>query len=365
MKSKFRYDCNHPSESEVSLLELDFCKLTGSEYAVAMNSCSSALFTALIAAGVKPGDKVAIPAFTFIAVPSAVVHANAIPILVEITDDYVIDLSDLENVLINNDVKVLLLSYMRGRVPNIDHVLAVCDKYDVILIEDAAHALGVLWHGKQVGTFGQSGCFSMQSSKLLDGGEGGMLITNDIDVAAKSILMSGCFEHNWLKHFIRRDLKNKLIKMTNNIPAFNFRMSNVTASLIRPQIGSIADKIRSVEKSASIISNILSENKNISLPNYAIGCSPVPDSIQFRVNNSDICLNTVLKNVLSHNVKIERFSNINARCFWNWGFFENNRTCEKSKNIISTSFDIKLKYFMSDEDAENIANIISNNIGDK
>ena len=191
-----------------------------------------------------------------------------------------------------------------------------------------------------------------------------MLISNDIDVAAKSILMSGCFEHNWLKHFIHRDLKNKLIKMTNNVPAFNFRMSNVTASLIRPQIGSITDKIRSVEKSASIISKILAENKNISLPNYTIGCNPVPDSIQFRVNNPDICLAS-LKNILSHNIKIEHFSNMNARCFWNWGFFENNRICEKSKNIISSSFDIKLKYFMSDEEAENIAKIISSNIGRK
>ena len=92
----FRYDCENSEESETSLLEQEIAEFLGFKYALAVNSCSSALFLALITANIGHGDEVLIPAFTFIAVPSAVVHAGAVPKLVEVDEDFMIDCDDLE-----------------------------------------------------------------------------------------------------------------------------------------------------------------------------------------------------------------------------------------------------------------------------
>ena len=142
----FRYDCKSAEESETSLLERDFAKYIGCKYAIAMNSCSSALFISLLCAGVKPEDSVFIPAFTFAAVPSSVIHANAKPLLIDIDENYSIDPVDFEEKVKNNrDVKHLLLSYMRGYVPNLDEVCKICDEYGVSIIEDCAHSIGARW----------------------------------------------------------------------------------------------------------------------------------------------------------------------------------------------------------------------------
>ena len=120
----FRYDCPSPSASPTALLEQAFAERLGVRYAVAVNSCSSGLFLTLLASGVGPGDEVLVPAFTFIAVPSAVVHAQARPVLVEMTDGYAVDPDDLER-KITPRTKALLLSYMRGYVPDLDRVVEI------------------------------------------------------------------------------------------------------------------------------------------------------------------------------------------------------------------------------------------------
>jgi perosamine synthetase len=343
MKKLFRYDCDSPQESITSMLEKDFARLTGSKFAIAMNSCSSALFVSLLCCDIKPGDKVAIPAFTFIAVPSAIVHAHAHPVLIEITKDYVIDINDLEEKFKNNKIKVLLLSYMRGRVPNLDKVRSLCKKYNVSIVEDAAHALGVTWNDKKVGSFGKTGCFSMQSYKMLDGGEGGMLVTNDYEVAAKALLYSGCYEHNWKKHFGTKNIQQYLISITNTLPAFNFRMSNLTAGVIYSQLEEISIRKQIFKRHYTRLVNILKENENIYVPPFEDAVDPVPDSLQFYVTGfSDETLTEAKEYLNNNNVKIERFDKWNSRCFWNWKFFNRTEECETTKSILSCSFDLRL-----------------------
>ncbi|MGA9602952.1 MAG: aminotransferase class I/II-fold pyridoxal phosphate-dependent enzyme, partial [Methyloceanibacter sp.] len=137
----FRYSDSQPEDSEVAWLEHDFAEYLGSRHALAVNSCSVAIELALIACGVEPGSKVLVPGFTFTAVPSAIVMLHAIPVFVECTEDYRLDIDDLRR-KITSETRVLLLSHMRGHISDMDAITELCTAHGVTLIEDAAHALG-------------------------------------------------------------------------------------------------------------------------------------------------------------------------------------------------------------------------------
>ena len=89
---------------------------------------------------------------------------------------------------------------MRGHTSDMDRIKDLCDTKDIPLIEDAAHSLGTTWNGQNIGTIGKVGCFSFQSYKMINGGEGGILITDDDDIIARCVIMSGAYESNWQKH---------------------------------------------------------------------------------------------------------------------------------------------------------------------
>ncbi len=357
----FRYDCNTPEQSKVSIFEKEFSKYVGSKYAIAMSSCSSAMFVSLICAGIKSSDKIAIPAFTFIAVPSSIVHAGAQPVLIEVTKNYVIDLVDLEKKIKDGSVKALLLSYMRGRVPDLYKVQELCQQYNVILLEDAAHSLGVLFDTKQTGTFGLAGSYSTQSYKMLDGGEGGVLVTDDKDIAFKAMLYSGCYEHNWNKHFGTQDDVVKLKEMTNTIPAYNFRMSNLTAAVLIPQIKKINQRVEYLNNNYTALVNIISKSENIRIPQFADNVRPAADSIQWEfVNLSSQQIDEIIKNLNKIGIKIVVFNGSNARSFWNWSFFEQNEECPFTKELIKRSVDFRIEENLSFEDIKIIGNSILN-----
>lgn len=147
-----------------------------------MNSCSSALLLSLKALDVNFGTKVLIPAFTFIAVPSSIILAGGVPVLVNITKDLFIDTHDLESQAKSSGAKHMILSYMRGFMPDIQEVMRIADKYNIKVIEDCAHALGNKFDGKNVGQFGVTSNVSFQSDKIINSGEGGVLATNDTEL---------------------------------------------------------------------------------------------------------------------------------------------------------------------------------------
>ena len=184
--------------SPVALLEAEFAELMGSRYALAVASCSAALFLSLKALDLPRGARVLIPAFTFAAVPSAVVHADMVPVLVEVGDNYRVDMDDFAAKLDGADC--VLISHMRGHTSDMDAIMALCDARGIPVVEDAAHSLGTEWHGRKIGTIGKIGCFSFQSYKLVNAGEGGIMITDDPEVAARCVIMSGAYESNWKKN---------------------------------------------------------------------------------------------------------------------------------------------------------------------
>src|SRR5262245_49275101 len=164
---------------EVRGLEREWAAYVGAKHAIATNSGTAALHIALVAAGVGPGDHVIVPAFTFVATGLAVLHAGAVPIFVDIEPKTLgLDPALVERA-ITPQTKAVMPVHMHGTPCQLGALLDVCARRGVMLIEDAAQAHGSTHRGRKVGTFGAMGCFSLQSSKSMPAGEGGIFVTND------------------------------------------------------------------------------------------------------------------------------------------------------------------------------------------
>src|SRR5687768_13569800 len=163
----------------VEKFEQEFAKYCGSKYAISCVNGSVALRLALIASGVKPGDEVIVPPYTFIATATVVIEANCVPVFVDIhPDTYNLDPSKIE-AAITKRTRVIIPVHFAGQACDMERIMAIAGKHNLTVIEDAAHAHGGEYKGKKLGSIGHAGCFSFQSSKNLTAGEGGMVVTDD------------------------------------------------------------------------------------------------------------------------------------------------------------------------------------------
>ena len=235
-----RYGEDRTGVPEATALEQDYAAYIGKKYCAALNSCGASMFVALKCASVGQGDKVLMNAFTLAPVPGAVEHAGAQPVFVEIDENYKIDLNDLDKKAASSGAKVLLLSHMRGHICDMEALMAIAKRHGLTVIEDCAHTMGAKWNGKFTGTFGAIGCFSLQSFKHANAGEGGLLVTDDPDIVAKAILYSGSYML-YAQHKARPGLEY-FEKYRGRIPNFSLRISNLTAAVGRPQIALLAER---------------------------------------------------------------------------------------------------------------------------
>ena len=322
----FRYTA--PQDAPVALLEREFADFMGAKYALCVSSCSAALFLSLKALGLPHHAKVLIPAFTFAAVPSAVVHANCQPVLCEVGDNYRVNLADFEAKLESHDIQAVIISHMRGHTSDMDAIMTLCNDRDIPVIEDAAHSLGTTWNGKKIGTIGKIGCFSFQSYKLINAGEGGVMITNDPDVVAQAIIMSGAYEHNWRKHKgpdgqNSTELDDAFSRWQNKLPLYNLRMSNLSAAVIRPQLPEVSRRVRDGRANHDYVAARLNGSAWINVPNKLAPEERAPDSIQFNLEGMDHDeIGLFQEEAAMRGVKVQVFgrSDDNARAFWNWQF---------------------------------------------
>ena len=233
----FRYGEDTGGQGEASLLERDIAQYAGRAYAVAVNSCGCSLFLALKSLGVAPGDQVLCNAFTLAPVPGAIAHAAARPVMVDITARLTIDLDDLRAKIASSGAKVLLLSQMRGHMPDMPALMEICDAAGVDVIEDCAHTLGARFAGRLAGTFGRIGCYSAQTFKHMNAGEGGLIVTDDAEVAARAILMSGSYMM-YHQNGARPELE-VFEPLRDEMPNFSMRMTDTAAALLRPQLAEL------------------------------------------------------------------------------------------------------------------------------
>ena len=169
--------------------EANLAEFVGTKHAVGVNSCYHALQFSLLAAGIGPGDEVITVGHTFVATVSAIVHAGAKPVLVDVARDYNMDADRLE-AAITPRTKAVIPVHLNGRVCEMDRIAAVAEKHGLFIIEDAAQALGATFKGRKAGSFGLAGCFSFYPFKSLGGlGDGGAITTDDPQVARMATLL--------------------------------------------------------------------------------------------------------------------------------------------------------------------------------
>ncbi|WP_113912593.1 DegT/DnrJ/EryC1/StrS family aminotransferase [Roseovarius dicentrarchi] len=227
-----RYNTAAGEIGEVAALERDFAAYTGAKYALAVASGGYAMGAALRAVGVGPGDRVLTNAFTLAPVPGAIAGVGAVPVFVGVTEALTIDLDDLEAKA--DQARVLMLSHMRGHLADMDRLMRICDDAGVTVIEDCAHTMGAAWRGRLSGRDGLIGCYSVQTYKHLNAGEGGILITDDDDVMARAILLSGSYMLFGKHGTVPPDAAFAQAKY--DMPNVSGRMDNLRAAILRPQL---------------------------------------------------------------------------------------------------------------------------------
>jgi perosamine synthetase len=336
----FRYTA--PEGAPVALLEQEFAELLGARYALAVSSCSAALFLSLKALDLPRGAKVLIPAFTFAAVPSAVVHADCVPVLAEVGANFRIDMADFEARL-TDDIAAVLISHMRGHTSDMDAIMALCDARGIPVVEDAAHSLGTLWDGRNIGTIGKIGCFSFQSYKMVNAGEGGILITDDPEVMARAVIMSGAYEHNWKKH---TGLQNSYLHWQNRLPLYNMRMQNLSAAVIRPQLPLVADRVAAGRANHDYVAEKLNQSDWLDVPPALPKETRAPDSLQFNLSgvDADADARAFQTAAAARGVQVQIFglSQDNARAFWNWKFIGDQPDMPKTRAMLMRACDLRL-----------------------
>ena len=305
------------------------------------------------------GARVLIPAFTFAAVPSSVVHAECIPVLCEVCENYRIDLSDFEHKL-DQDMSAVIISHMRGHTSDMDAIMHLCNARDIPVIEDAAHSLGTTWHGKNIGTLGRIGCFSFQSYKLLNAGEGGILITDDADLVARATIMSGAYEHAWQKHDIAAEAVQK---WQNKLPLYNLRLSNMSAAIVRAQLPEITRRVTDGRRNHDRLAAQLRRHASVTVPEKLGSENRAPDSIQFNlVKMTDTEVTEFVRRADAQGVKVQVFgmSTDNARAFWNWQFLDNTPELPQTRAMLMRACDVRLPARLTTQECDIIGNILLN-----
>ncbi|WP_299863260.1 aminotransferase class I/II-fold pyridoxal phosphate-dependent enzyme [uncultured Roseobacter sp.] len=231
-----RYNTSAEEISETALLEQEFAAAVGAKYCLAVASGGYAMATALRALGVQPGDPVLSNAFTLAPVPGAIAALGAEPVFVGVTEALTIDLDDLRAKA--GQAKVLLLSHMRGHICDMEALMAVCDAAGIRVIEDCAHTMGAAWNGVPSGRHGLVGCYSCQTYKHVNSGEGGFLVTDDAEVAARAVMLSGSYM--LYERHLAAPPKEAFETIRYETPNISGRMDNLRAAILRPQVADLA-----------------------------------------------------------------------------------------------------------------------------
>ncbi|MCA0995618.1 DegT/DnrJ/EryC1/StrS family aminotransferase [Alloyangia pacifica] len=234
-----RYNTAAGETAQTALLEQEFAGFTGARFCVAVASGGYALGCALRALEVGPGDRVLTNAFTLAPVPGAIASVGAVPEFVAVTEALVIDLDDLAAKL--PGARALMLSHMRGHICDMDRLMALCDAAGVPVIEDCAHTMGASWNGTPSGRHGAVGCYSTQTYKHMNSGEGGFLVTDDEEIAARAVMLSGSYM--LYERHLAAPAPEVFERVKYVTPNVSGRMDNLRAALLRPQLAALPEQI--------------------------------------------------------------------------------------------------------------------------
>lgn len=361
-----RYNAVAGEKGYVAELEEAFAAYIGTTYCLACASCGSALYIALKSLGVQEGDTVLCNAYTLAPVPGAIKNAGATIELVEIIDDYTINLEDLDKKAVSSKAKFLLLSHMRGHMANMDKVMDLCRKHNLLLLEDCAHTMGGSWNGKKSGSFGHAACFSTQTYKHMNSGEGGLLVTNDAEVIARAILYSGSYML-YSTHTSRPNME-VFEPVKKHIPNFSSRMDNLRAALLLPQLEQLDVQCQRWNELYNHMETLLKKIPGVSCPPRDAREHYVGSSIQFNLDSATHKeIEKFLAEAASRGVQIKWFGNAEpvgfTSSYESWQYFAGLPHLPHTCKVLATMCDMRLPLTFTKDDCTIIASILAELVG--
>ena len=356
-----RYNVVEGETAEAALLESEFAAYMGQKYCLACASGGYALHIALKAAGIQTGDAVLTNAFTLAPVPGAINNAGGEAVLVEIDENYCVDLNHLEAMMQTSKARFFMISHMRGHLVDMEAVVRLCEQYGVTLIEDCAHTMGAYWNGKKSGTFGKIACFSTQTYKHLNSGEGGFLTTDDAEIMARAIVHSGSY-----MLFERHDAApdpSVFDDIKLDTPNYSGRMDNLRAAILRAQLPLLDENCQRWNTRYQALEACLSASPDIQLSHRPEPETYVGSSLQFRVERlSPEQIEPFIQNCAKRGVELKWFGGKQPHGFTSrydsWRYLGNKQHLPNTLRILSTTFDLRIPLTFDVEDMQLIGDIV-------
>ncbi len=356
-----RYNTAAGEVSQASALEAEYAAWQGTRYCLACASGGYAMATALRAAGLRAGEAVLTNGFTLAPVPGAIVAAGGRPVLVEITENLVIDLDDLEAKIGARGARVLLLSNMRGHLADMDRLCALLAARGVTLIEDFAHTMGGGWNGRASGNFGLAGCFSTQTYKHMNSGEGGLLVSDDAGFMARATMLSGSYML-YGRHGAGPGA-DAFEAVRLETPNMSGRMDNLRAAILRPQLAGLDANIARWNERYRAVERHLTSVARFHVPARPAAERFVGSSIQFLAPGVPAtAAQNFVAAALGRGVELKWFGADDPVAFTSnhhsWRYLEA-QALPRTDRILSGLFDMRIPLTFSVQDCAEVGEIIA------
>lgn len=355
-----RYNTVPGEIAEAALLEEEFAALTGARYCLAVASGGYALGCALRALGMQAGEPVLTNAFTLAPVPGAIAAAGGRPVFVEVTEDLVLDFADLEAKARATGARILMLSHMRGHLCDMEALVALCARLGVRIIEDCAHTMGAAWNGVASGRHGVVGCYSMQTYKHMNAGEGGFLISDDAEVMARAIVLSGSYMLYGKHRAAPAEEVFQRIRLET--PNVSGRMDNLRAAILRPQLPTLTERVARWAALYQTLEAGLENTPGLRLVRRPAQETYVGSSFQFLLPGwSDARIGLFLSRCIARGVELKWFGADEPVAFTSrydhWRYAEP-QVLPQTDRILKGLIDMRLPLTFSVEDVALIGRII-------
>lgn len=357
-----RYNTLPDETSEAALLEAEYAAWQGAKFCLATTSGGQAMQIALRAVGVKPGVKVLANAYTLAPVPGAIYAVGGEAVLVEIDENWHTDPADLAAKADETGAKFFMLSHMRGHIADMGAIMEVCDTRGITVIEDCAHTMGARWKGVRSGNFGRVACFSTQTYKHMNSGEGGFLTTDDPDIAAKAIVGSGSYMlYTGHGAIPEEDVFQRLRKQAPNCSA---RLDNMRATLLRAQLPLLDENIQRWNERYSILADGFAAIPGMYVPARAQHEDYVGSSVQFQAHAlGPARIPTFVDACADRGVEIKWFgadepAGFTSR-FDSWEYLGPAQDLPNTRDVLSTTCDIRVPLTFTPDDCADIVSIVA------
>lgn len=357
-----RYNVVEGEKSEVAILEENFARYLGVSFCVACASGGYALATALRAFGIEANEPVLTNALTLSPVPGAIHSTGAHAVLVDTTEQLVLDLDDLDRKLASTSARLVLVSHMRGHMADMDALSVILARHGAALIEDCAHTMGASWNGRPSGTFGVAACFSTQTYKHINSGEGGFLTSNNPDLMARAIMLSGSYM--FYERHTAGPKPDAYTEARMATPNCSGRMDNLRASILIPQLEMLDDRVEQWNTRYRALEAELTNLPGLKVPDRHPKEHYVGSSIQFLIPGiGSQKAEKFLADCQRQGVALKWFGAPEPHGYTShyssWRYLDP-QTLPRTDQVLNSLFDMRIPLTFSVEDCHLLGQIIRN-----